>query len=151
MKKIVITLFLNFFLFNLASGKILNVENKVLLDVPSSHNFIKYREEEVADAFSDLIDTYEDLKIDAYVVGPSKYIELERAILDGEDPMENKYVKSIVKKLEKKNFQNEVKATNWMISEAKKIMRKEKIDFITYVIVINKNLKETLLEKIKKN
>ena len=145
MKKIVITLFLNFFLFNVAFGKILNVENKVLLDVPSSHNFIKYREEEVADAFSDLIDTYEDLKIDAYVVGPSKYIELERAILDGEDPMENKYVKSIVKKLEKKNFQNEVKAMNWMISEAKKIMRKEKIDFITYVIVINKNLKDLLV------
>ncbi len=145
MKKIVITLFLNFFLFNLASGKILNVENKVLLDVPSSHNFIKYREEEVADAFSDFIDTYEDLKIDAYVVGPSKYIELERAILDGEDPMENKYVKSIVKKLEKKNFQNEVKAMNWMISEAKKIMRKEKIDLITYVIVINRNLKDLLV------
>lgn len=145
MKKIVITLFLNFFLFNLASGKILNVENKVLLDVPSSYNFIKYREEEVADAFSDFIDTYEDLKIDAYVVGPSKYIELERAILDGEDPMENKYVKSIVKKLEKKNFQNEVKAMNWMISEAKKIMRKEKIDLITYVIVINKNLKDLLV------
>ena len=145
MKKIVITLFLNFFLFNVASGKILNVENKVLLDVPSSHNFIKYREEEVVDAFSDLIDTYEDLKIDAYVVGPSKYIELERAILDGEDPMENKYVKSIVKKLEKKNFQNEVKAMNWMISEAKKIMRKEKIDLITYVIVINRNLKDLLV------
>ena len=146
MKKIVITLFLNFFLFNLASGKILNVENKVLLDVPSSHNFIKYREEEVVDAFSDLIDTYEDLKIDAYVVGPSKYIELERAILDGEDPMENKYVKSIVKKLEKKNFQNEVKAMNWMISEAKKIMRKEKVDFITYVMVFSKNLKDLLIE-----
>ena len=57
MKKIVITLFLNFFLSNVASGKILNVENKVLLDVPSSHNFIKYREKEVVDAFSDLIDT----------------------------------------------------------------------------------------------
>ena len=74
MKKIVIILFLNFFLFNLASGKILNFENKVMLDVPSSHYFIKYREKEVTDAFSDLINTYDDLKIDAYVVGPSKYI-----------------------------------------------------------------------------
>lgn len=146
MKKIVIALYLNFFFFNLATGKILNVENKVLLDVPSSHNFIKYREKEVTDAFSDLIDTYEDLKIDAYVVGPSKYIELERAILDGEDPMENKYVRSIIKKLEKKNFQNEVKATNWMILEAKKIMKKEKIDFITYVMIFNKNLKDLLIE-----
>ena len=47
--------------------------------------------------------------------------------------------------MEKKNFKDEIKATNWMISEAKKIMRKEKIDFITYVIVINKNLKDLLV------
>ena len=139
MKKIVITLFLNFFLFNLASGKILNVENKVLLEVPSSHYFIKYNDEEVTAAFDDILDPYEDLKIDAYVVGPSKYIELERAILDGEDPMENKYVRSIIKKLEKKNIQNEVKAMNWKILEEKQIMKKEKIDIITYVMILNKN------------
>ena len=130
---------------NNTSAKILNIENKVFLDVPSSHNFIKYDEDLVADAFDDFLDSNKDIKIDAFLVGPLKYIELERSILNGENPMNNKYVLSIVKKMEKKNFKDEIKATNWMISEAKKIMRKEKIDFITYVIVINKNLKDLLV------
>ena len=130
---------------NNTSAKILNIENKVFLDVPSSHNFIKYDEDLVADAFNDFLDSDNDIKIDAFLVGPLKYIELERSILNGEDPMNNKYVLSIVKKMEKKNFKDEIKAANWMISEAKKIMRKEKIDFITYVIVINKNLKDLLV------
>ena len=69
-------------------------------------------------------------------------VDLEKAILDGEDPMDNEFVQSIVKKLERKNFQDEVKAGKWMISEAKKIMKKEKIDFITYAIVVNKTLLE---------
>ena len=130
---------------NNTSAKILNIENKVFLDVPSSHNFIKYDEDLVADAFDDFLDSNKDIKIDAFLVGPLKYIELERSILNGENPMNNKYVLSIVKKMEKKNFKDEIKAANWMISEAKKIMRKEKIDFITYVIVINKNLKDLLV------
>ena len=130
---------------NNTSAKILNIENKVFLDVPSSHNFIKYDENLVAEAFNDFLDSDKDIKIDAFLVGPLKYIELERSILNGEDPMNNKYVLSIVKKMEKKNFKDEIKAANWMISEAKKIMKKEKIDFITYVIVINKNLKDLLV------
>ena len=60
--------------------------------------------------------------------------------------MENDYIKSIVtefeKKLERKNFQDEIKAGKWMISEIKKIMKKEKIDFITYLFVVNKTLIE---------
>ena len=130
---------------NNTSAKILNIENKVFLDVPSSHNFIKYDEDLVTEAFNDFLDSDKDIKIDAFLVGPLKYIELERSILNGEDLMNNKYVLSIVKKMEKKNFKDEIKAANWMILEAKKIMRKEKIDFITYVIVINKNLKDLLV------
>ena len=39
---------------NNTSAKILNIENKVFLDVPSSHIFIKYDEDLVADAFDDV-------------------------------------------------------------------------------------------------
>jgi len=138
-------LIIGILIINNTHAKILNIENKVLLDVPSSHNFIKYDEDLVADTFNDFLDSDKDIKIHAFLVGPLKYIELERAILNGEDLMNNKYVLSIVKKMEKKNFKDEIKAANWMISEAKKIMRKEKIDFITYVIVINKKLKDLLV------
>ena len=79
------------------------------------------------------------MEIDLYLVGPKKYVDLEKAIIDGEDPMDNEYVQSIMKKLERKNFKDEERAGKWMISEAKKIMKKEKIDFITYALVSNQS------------
>jgi ribosomal protein L29 len=42
-------------------------------------------------------------------------------------------------KFKKKNFKDEVRAGKWMVSEAKKIMKKEKIDFITYALVSNQS------------
>ena len=131
---------------NILPAKILNIENKIQIEVPSSHKFIKYENEEVRQPIEEFLEDYEGLEMDLYLIGPSKYVDLEKAILDGEDPMDNEYVQSIMKKLEKKNFQDEVKAGKWMISEAKKIMKKEKIDFITHVIILNKSLDEMLEE-----
>ena len=145
MKKFLYFLFFFLCFVNVSFAKILNIENKLQLEIPNSHKFMRYEDSEIAKNFEEFIDLIEDIKIDVYLVGPSKYVDLEKAILDGEDPMENKYVKSIVKKLERKNFQNENKASKWMILEAKKIMRKEKIDFITYAFIFNKTLKDLLV------
>jgi hypothetical protein len=131
---------------NALPAKILNIENKIQIEVPSSHKFIKYDNEEVRQPIEEFLEDYEGLEMDLYLVGPSKYTDLEKAILDGEDPMDNEYVQSIMKKLERKNFQDEIKGGKWMISEVKKIMKKEKIDFITYVIILNKPLNEILVE-----
>ena len=120
---------------NILPAKILNIENKMQIDVPLSHKYIKYDNEELRESIDELTESIEGMEINLYLVAPSKYVDLEKAILDGEDPMDNEYVQSIMKKLQKKNFQDEIKAGEWMISEAKKIMKKEKIDFITYVFV----------------
>ena len=45
--------------------------------------------------------------IKMYLMG----VDLERAILNGEDVMNNQYAKSIMKKMEKKNFKDEVQIT----------------------------------------
>jgi hypothetical protein len=140
MKKLLGILVLGLLWCNVLPAKILNIENKIQIEVPSSHKFIKYDNEEVREPIEEFMDNYEGMEIDLYLIGPSKYVDLEKAILDGEDPMDNEYVQSIMKKLERKNFQDEVKAGKWMISEAKKIMKKEKIDFITYALVLNKSL-----------
>jgi hypothetical protein len=143
MKKIIALIFLGLIICpNLSFSKILNIENKIQLDVPTSHAFIKYENEEIREPIEEFLKDYPDegMEIDLYLVGPTKYLDLEKALLDGEDPMDNKYIKSIMKKLERKNFQDEVKAGKWMISEAKKIMKKEKIDFMTYAMVLNKSL-----------
>ena len=147
MKKFLAILVLGLLWCNVLSAKILNIENKIQIEVPSSHKFIKYDNEEVREPIEEFMDNYEGMEIDLYLIGPSKYVDLEKAILDGEDIMENKYVKSIIKKAEKKRFTSEVQQGKWFISEAKKIMKKEKIDFITYALTLNKSLTKLSAEE----
>ena len=130
-------LLFSFALLSSSFAKLLNIENKIQIEVPTSHKFIEYDNDEVINSIEEIVQDYEGMEIDLYLVGPKKYVDLEKAILDGEDPMDNKFVREIVKKLERKNFRNEDKAAKWMIAESKKIMRREKIDFITYVLVLN--------------
>lgn len=139
-------LLFSFALFSSSFAKLLNIENKIQIEVPTSHKFIEYDNDEVKNSIEEIVQDYEGMEIDLYLVGPKKYVDLEKAILDGEDPMDNKFVREIVKKLERKNFRNEDKAAKWMIAESKKIMRREKIDFITYVLVLNKALSDLLVE-----
>ena len=151
MKNILAIIILGLLWSNILQAKILNVDNKIQLEVPSSHKFIRYNNEEITEAIDELKDSIDGLEVDFYLVGPSKYVDLEMAILNGEDPMENEFVKSIIKKyegkLESKMLQDPLKAGKWIISEVKKIMKKEKIDFITYVFVINKTLIEMSSEE----
>ena len=139
-------LLFSFALLSSSFAKLLNIENKIQIEVPTSHKFIEYDNDEVKNSIEEIVQDYEGMEIDLYLVGPKKYVDLEKAILDGEDPMDNKFVREIVKKLERKNFRNEDKAAKWMIAESKKIMRREKIDFITYVLVLNKALSDLLVE-----
>jgi hypothetical protein len=132
-------LLFSFTLLSSGFSKILNIENKIQIEVPASHKFIKYDNEEVKNNIEEIVQDYDGMEIDLYLVGPKKYVDLEKAILDGEDPMDNEYVRSIMNKLERKNFKDEVRAGKWMVSEAKKIMKKEKIDFITYALVSNQS------------
>ena len=142
MKKLLGILVLGLLWCNILSAKILNIENKIQLEVPPSHKYIQYENEEVRESIEEITDLIEGLELDMFLIGPSKYVDFEKAILDGEDPMENKYVKSLMKKAEKKRFTNEAQQGKWLVSEAKKIMKKEKIDFVTYAIVLNKSLVE---------
>ena len=146
MKKLLGIVVLGLFWCNILPAKILNIENQILLEVPSSHEYIEYDNEEVRESIEEVTDLIEGLEIKIFLVGPSKYVDSEKAILNGEDLMENKYVKSIMKKAEKKRFKDEMQQGKWFISEAKIIMKKEKIDFMTYALVSNKSLTELALE-----
>ena len=131
MKFFLLFLLFSFTLVSSGFSKILNIENKIQIEVPASHKFIKYDNEEVKNSIEEFVQDYEGMEIDLYLVGPKKYVDLEKAILDGEDPMDNEYVRSIMNKLKRKNFKDEVRAGKWMVSETKKIMKKD-------IIVITK-------------
>ena len=68
-------------------SKILNIENKIQIEVPASHKFIRYDNEDVKNSIEEFVQDYEGMEIDLYLVGPKKYVDLEKAIIDGEDPM----------------------------------------------------------------
>ena len=140
MKKILLLVLCTLVLIGNSYSKIISIEN-INLEVPESHISIKYTNEEIENLYQDFTDT---ANITTYLVGPKKYVDLEKAILDGEDIMDNPYAKLIMKKMEKKNFRDEVQASKWIMSEIKKIMKKEKIDFISYVITSDQNLITTL-------
>ena len=147
MKFFLFILLVSFTFLSSSFAKILNIENKIQIEVPSSHKFIRYDNAEIMESINEFKDSIDGMEVDFYLVGPSKYVDLEQALfIDGEDPMENEYIKSIIKKyegmFERKMLQDPLKAGKWVISEIKKIMKKEKIDFITYAFVINKTLIE---------
>ena len=147
MKFFSFVLIVSFTFLSSSFAKILNIENKIQIEVPSSHKFIRYDNAEIMESVNEFKDSIDGMEVDFYLVGPSKYVDLEQALfIDGEDPMENEYIKSIIKKyegtFERKMLQDPFKAGKWVISEMKKIMKKEKIDFITYAFVINKTLIE---------
>jgi hypothetical protein len=140
-------LIISFTFLSSSFAKILNIENKIQIEVPASHKFIRYDNAEIMESVNEFKDSIDGMEVDFYLVGPSKYVDLEQALfIDREDPMENEYIKSIIKKyegtFERKMLQDPLKAGKWVISEMKKIMKKEKIDFITYAFVINKTLIE---------
>ena len=139
MKLINLIIFLTILIIGSANSKNINIQD-INFDVPQSHIYIEYTNDEVEDFFQEFMNS---ANIKLYLMGPKKYVDLERAILNGEDVMNNQYAKSIMKKMEKKNFKDEVQASKWVMSEVKKIMKKEKIDFISYVIFSDQNLKNT--------
>ena len=136
MKLINLIIFLTILIIGSANSKNISIED-INFEVPESHIYIEYTNDEVEDFFQEFMNS---ANIKMYLMGPKKYVDLERAILNGEDVMNNQYAKSIMKKMEKKNFKDEVKASKWVMSEVKKILKKEKIDFISYVIFSDQNL-----------
>ena len=131
--------YFNLIFCNLAVSKIINIDNLISLDVPENHTYTSYqRYEDFKDFFISL--NIQEKKINMFSIAPTKYIDFIKEVIDGQDPMENKYIKSVIVKMEKKKFKDEVHQSKWLISEMKKIFKREKIDFITDLLIIDKGL-----------
>ena len=122
MKFFLFFLLVSFTFLSSSFAKILNIENKIQIEVPSSHKFIRYDNAEILESINEFKDSIDGMEVDFYLVGPRKYVDLEQAlVIDGEDPMENEYIKSIIKKyegmFERKMLQDPLKAGKWVISD----------------------------------
>ena len=104
MKKLLGILVLGLLWCNLGFSKIINIENKITLDLPKNHKYIKFEEDDsMGDVdLSEIFEAFEIFEPDIFVTGPDKLIDFYQSLINGKDPMDNYIVSSLVKRLERK-------------------------------------------------
>ena len=141
MKKIIIIIFFFIHFTSHSAAKILNLNENITLDVPNSHNYFKFEEDEISSAFYGGMDDFVevlgdlDIEIDLYLVGPNKIIQIVEQVLQGKKLEDLDFVKKLIKKAERKNFSSEKSQMKWAVKEIRSLLKKEKINFFTYVMV----------------
>jgi len=148
MKKITIIMFFFIYFMSHSSAKILNLNENITLDVPNSHNYFKFEEDEISSAFYGGMDDFLealgdlDIEIDLYLVGPNKIIQIVEQVLQGKKVEDLDFVKKLIKKAERKNFSSEKGQMKWEVKEIRSLLKKEKINFFTYVMVSKTNFNQ---------
>ena len=119
-------------------AKTINIDNKILLNVPENFNYIKIEADKVADYYAEF---FSSLGEDAtfYYVGTDDSIEFANAMINDQE----KVLQPIMKKMEKKNFSTEKSMINFVSKEIKKLMKKRKYQGVIWVLVSEENLEDT--------
>jgi len=138
MKKILGIVVLCLLLSHNSFAKTINIDNKILLNVPENFNYIKIEADKVADYYAEF---FSSLGEDAtfYYVGTNDSIEFANAMINDQE----KVLQPIMKKMEKKNFSTEKSMINFVSKEIKKLMKKRKYQGVIWVLVSEENLEDT--------
>jgi len=138
MKKLLLIMALCLLLSHSSFAKTINIDDKILLNVPENFNYIKIETDEVADYYEEF---FSSLGVDAafYYVGTDDSIEFANAMVNDQE----KVLQPIMKKLEKKNFSTEKSMINFVSKEIKKLMKKRKYQGVIWVLVSEENLEDT--------
>ena len=150
MKKILIILVLiiSFFITNISFSKIIQLNKEVFLDVPETHNFFKFDADESSDQLlygvGELFDGLSELEINLFLTGPTNLLDLFKAIIDGANVEDLEIFQPLIREAEKKEYYDigDQRVVKWLGKELKKIAKKEKVDFYTYVFYANKKIDE---------
>ena len=138
MKKLLGIVVLGLLLSHNSFAKTINIDDKILLNVPENFNYIKIETDEVADYYAEF---FSSLGEDAafYYVGTDDSIEFANAMVNDQE----KVLEPIMKKMERKNFSTEKSMINFVSKEIKKLMKKRKYQGIIWVLVSEENLEDT--------
>jgi len=138
MKKLLEIVVLGLLVCNITFAKTINIDDKILLNVPENFNYIKIETDEVADYYAEF---FSSLGEDAafYYVGTDDSIEFANAMVNDQE----KVLEPIMKKMERKNFSTEKSMINFVSKEIKKLMKKRKYQGVIWVLVSEENLEDT--------
>ena len=119
-------------------AKTINIDDKILLNVPENFNYIKIETDEVADYYEEF---FSSLGVDAafYYVGTDDSIEFANAMVNDQE----KVLEPIMKKMERKNFSTEKSMINFVSKEIKKLMKKRKYQGVIWVLISEESLEDT--------
>ena len=119
-------------------AKTINIDDKILLNVPENFSYIKIETDEVADYYAEF---FSSLGEDAafYYVGTDDSIEFANAMVNNQE----KVLEPIMKKMEKKNFSSEKSMINFVSKEIKELMKKRKYQGVIWVLISEENLEDT--------
>jgi len=138
MKKLLGIVVLGLLLSHNSFAKTINIDDKILLNVPENFNYIKIETDEVADYYAEF---FSSLGEDAafYYVGTDDSIEFANAMVNDQE----KVLESIMKKMEKKNFSTEKSMINFVSKEIIKLMKKRKYQGVIWVLISEESLEDT--------
>ena len=145
MKKILLIIMLSLFLSNISFSKIIILNQEISLDVPETHNLIKFDDGESSEKLlygvGELFNCLDELELDLFLTGPSNLLDIIKTVVDGKAE-DLEIFKTLIKEAEKKDFYDigDQRAIKWLGKELKKIAKKEKIDFYTYIFYANKKI-----------
>jgi len=144
MKKFLFILGAGILWCNTSIAQIINIDNKITLDLPKHHKYTELQEDDVFYGeyfFDQMFEPIEMFEPKVFMSGSKNLIDLIEDVRDGKDPMENKYIATFMRKMEKKSTSlDELKFGKWMASEIKKTFKKAKIDFSNFIVISGKKI-----------
>jgi len=138
MKKLLEIIFLYFLMSHNSFAKTINIEDKILLNVPENFSYIKLEADQTADYYKEFLSSLGD-DANFYYIGTDESIEFANALINDQESV----LEPIMKKIDSKNFSSEKSMINFVSKEMKKLIKKNKYQGIIWVLVSNKNLEDT--------
>lgn len=148
MKKFFVIIVLGLLWCNVLLAKIIKLNQEISLDVPETHNLMKLSDDQSSEKLlygvGELFNSLDELQLDLFLTGPSNLLDIIKAVIDGTDAEDLEIFQTLIKEAEKKDFYDlgDQRVIKWLDKELKKIAKKEKIDFYTYIFYANKKIDE---------
>ena len=138
MKKLLGIVVVGFLIAHNSFAKTVNIEDKILLNVPENFSYIKLETDEAADYYKEFFSSLGD-DVNFYYIGTDDSIEFGNFLIYNKEIG----LDQIIKKLESKNFSSEKSMINFLSKEFKKLIEKNKYQGVIWVLVSDKNLEDT--------
>ncbi len=119
-------------------AKTINIEDKILLNVPENFSSIKLETDEAAEYYKEFFSSLGD-DTNFYYIGTKNSVQFANDLINDQETL----LEPIMKKMESKNLNSEKSMMNFVSKEIIKLMKKKKYQGIIWVLVSDENLEDT--------